>query len=208
MRSETLYIKLERNVELGQDEVRLKDLGKFFCRDENIQNKVRALKIFNFTAADGGRRVVSVMYIIRILQKEFENLEFENIGEAEVVVERVQTKKQKGIRQILLTVFVCCICFFGSAFTIMAFHNDISIGKVFEKIYVMITGQPYTGYGILEVGYSIGLALGIIVFFNHVGGRRITKDPTPIEVEMRIYEDQVNSALVETADREGKTMDI
>ena len=90
----------------------------------------------------------------------------------------------------------------------MAFHNDISIGKVFEKIYGIVTGQPYDGYGVLEISYSIGLALGIIVFFNHVGGRRITKDPTPIEVEMRIYEDQVNTALVETADREGKTMDV
>ena len=60
----------------------------------------------------------------------------------------------------------------------------------------------------LEVTYSIGLAVGIIVFFNHIGGRRITKDPTPIKVEMRIYEDDVNNALVETADREGKTIDV
>lgn len=58
------------------------------------------------------------------------------------------------------------------------------------------------------MAYSIGLAIGIIVFFNHIGGRRITKDPTPIEVEMRIYEDDVNNALVETADREGKTIDV
>ena len=69
-------------------------------------------------------------------------------------------------------------------------------------------GYPADGYSILEFSYSIGLAVGIILFFNHVGGRRITKDPTPIEVEMRIYEDDVNNALVETADREGKTKDV
>lgn len=50
--------------------------------------------------------------------------------------------------------------------------------------------------------------MGIIVFFNHIGGRRITKDPTPIEVEMRVYEKDVNDALIETADREGKTIDV
>lgn len=72
----------------------------------------------------------------------------------------------------------------------------------------MISGQASDGFTILEVTYSIGLAVGIIVFFNHIGGRRITKDPTPIEVEMRIYEDDVNNALVETADREGKTIDV
>ena len=90
----------------------------------------------------------------------------------------------------------------------MAFHNDIGINDVFTKIYEMVTGYQGDGYGILELSYSVGLAIGITVFFNHIGGRRITRDPTPIEVEMRVYEDDVNKALIETADREGKTIDV
>ena len=35
---------------------------------------------------------------------------------------------------------------------------------------------------------ALGLAGGIIIFFNHIGKRRITHDPTPIEVSMRKYE--------------------
>ena len=60
----------------------------------------------------------------------------------------------------------------------------------------------------MVVSYSVELAVGIILFFNLTGGRRITKDPTPIEVEMRVYETDVNKALIETADREGKTIDV
>ena len=60
----------------------------------------------------------------------------------------------------------------------------------------------------IEISYSIGLALGIIVFFNHVGGRRITKDPTPIEVAMKNYEKDVDTTLIETAGREGKEIDV
>ena len=59
----------------------------------------------------------------------------------------------------------------------------------------------------LEVSYSIGLAAGIIIFFNHIGRRRLTKDPTPIEVEMAIYEEDVEKALIKTASREGKEAD-
>ncbi len=69
-------------------------------------------------------------------------------------------------------------------------------------------GSEPAGVSALEVAYSVGLSLGIIVFFNHVGGRRLTKDPTPIEVEMRKYETDVNNALVDTAEREGKTIDV
>ena len=208
MKTETLYLKLEQNVELQTDDVYLKDLGKCYCRDQNLLNKVKTQKVFVFRPEDHGRRVISVMYLIQLLKSQFPELEIENIGENCVVAERIHVASRKGIRQGMLAVFVCGICFFGSAFTIMAFHNDIGIGNVFKSIFQMVTGQEYRGYSILEISYSLGLAVGIIVFFNHVGGRRITKDPTPIEVEMRIYEDQVNTALAETADREGKTMDV
>lgn len=208
MQSETLYLKLERNVELQSEDVCMKDLGRLYCRDEKLLNRIKTKKVLKFREEDGGRRVVSVMKLIEMLQQEYQNLEVESIGETEVVVELVKTNRYKGPLQTAKICFVCGICFFGAAFTIMAFHNDIGIIKVFNRIYEMITGQTSDGVTILEVAYSIGLALGIIVFFNHIGGRRITKDPTPIEVEMRNYEDDVNNALVETAGREGKTLDV
>lgn len=31
--------------------------------------------------------------------------------------------------------------FFGSAFTIMAFNNDVSVGDVFSKLYFQVTGS-------------------------------------------------------------------
>lgn len=97
--------------------------------------------------------------------------------------------------------------FFGTGFTIIAFHNDVGINEVFTEIYKIAMGREPGGLNVLEVAYSLGLALGIIVFFNHIGGRRITKDPTPIEVSMRNYEEDVNKALVNTAGREGKEVD-
>ena len=45
------------------------------------------------------------------------------------------------------------------------------------------------------------------IFFNHIGGRRITKDPTPIEVEMSTYEEDVEKTLIKTASREGREID-
>ena len=128
----------------------------------------------------------------------------ESIGEPDVLLEYIDVNKHKGPVQMIKLIFVAMISFFGTAFTIMAFHNDIGINDVFSKVYEMVMGQPGDGYGILELAYSVGLAVGITVFFNHIGGRRIT----PIEVEMRIYEEDVNKALIATADREGKTIDV
>ena len=53
----------------------------------------------------------------------------------------------------------------------------------------------------MELSYSIGIGLGVTFFFNHFGGRKITEDPTPMEVEMRVYEDDVNKTLIEQEKR-------
>ena len=205
---ETLYLKLDRDVEVDKDEVQLSDLGKLVCENPDILARAKSLRIYKFKDTKPQRCVISVMKIIQSLQSMHPGLTVDSIGETEVVVEKVRTQKQLGVPEWIKIAFVSLICFFGTAFTIMAFHNDIGINKVFEKIYEMVAGKPSDGFTILEVAYSIGLAMGIILFFNHIGGRRITKDPTPIEVEMRVYENDVNNALVETADREGKTIDV
>ena len=45
------------------------------------------------------------------------------------------------------------------------------------------------------------------MFFNHYTKRGLREDPTPVQVEMRIYEEDVNKALIKNASREGKTID-
>lgn len=204
----TLYLKAEQNVELQSEDVYIKDIGKITCTDEQILAKVKTIKLHHFKKDEQKRTVISILKVIEEIEKSFPNVSVENIGEADVLVEQVDVNKHKGPVQTAKIVFVSAIAFFGTAFTIMAFHNDIGINDVFSKVYEMVMGQASDGYGILELSYSIGLAVGIILFFNHIGGRRITKDPTPIEVEMRIYETDVNKALIETADREGKSIDV
>lgn len=208
MSGETLYLKAELCTEVTVDDVFLKDVAKVYCADPHVTAKVKAIKIHRFSEKEQKRQVFSILKLIEMIQQACPNVSVENVGEMDVLVKRVEVNKNKSFFVLLKIIFVAAISFFGTAFTIMAFHNDIGINKVFGKVYELVMGQAAANYTILELAYSIGLALGIIVFFNHIGGRRITKDPTPIEVEMRIYEKDVNNALIETADREGKTIDV
>ena len=98
--------------------------------------------------------------------------------------------------------------FFGAAFAIMTFNTDVSISKLFSDIYADITGQNNDGFSILEISYSVGLGLGIIIFYNHFGKRRLSKDPTPIELEMRSYETDIETALVDGVNKKGEHIDV
>ena len=206
--SATIYVKAEQNVEMQSADVYVKDIAKLTCSDEHILAKVRAIKLHCFKKGEPKRQVISLLKIIEEIDRICPGADVQSVGESAVMVEYINVNKHKGPLQTVKLIFVALVSFFGTSFTIMAFHNDIGINDVFTKIYEMVMGRQGDGYGILELAYSVGLAIGIIVFFNHIGGRRITKDPTPIEVEMRIYEQDVNKALIETADREGKTIDV
>lgn len=204
----TIYIKAEQDVELQTDDVHVSDLGKLQCSDPQVLARVKNIPLHTFREGQPKRQVISLMKVIEEIEKLYPNASVESLGEADTLIERIHVDRHKGPLQTLKLIFVAAISFFGTSFTIMAFHNDIGITDVFTRIHEMVMGAESDGYTVLELCYSIGLAIGIILFFNHIGGRRITKDPTPIEVEMRVYEQDVNKALIETADREGKTIDV
>lgn len=207
MRDIVLYIKCDKDVETQAEDVFLRDIASVQCEDKAVCAKCKAIKVHHFKT-DKTRTVISVMRVIQLIAKECPGVLVQSVGETDILIEKVKVDEYKGWKQWGKVLLVCFISFFGTAFTIIAYNNDISIVGVFDSIYGVFGVEAAAGLNLLEISYSLGLAAGIIIFFNHIGGRRITKDPTPIEVSMRNYERDVNQALIETAEREGKEEDV
>ena len=100
----------------------------------------------------------------------------------------------------------CVIVLIGSMFTIMAYNNDVGVLELFDKVYSLVLNGE--GNGILELSYSIGLTFGIGVFYNHFAGKKLSDTPTPVEVQMRSYETDVDNAVVERASRQKEEFDV
>ena len=83
----------------------------------------------------------------------------------------------------------------------MIFNNFVDFVWVFTEIYTQVTGQTSGHFTVLEITYSIGIGLGVLFFFNHFGHMKITDDPTPMQIQMRLYEENVNKTLIEDIDR-------
>lgn len=205
---DTLYLKAERHIQVEKEVIKLSDVAKMTCSDSQILNHLKTITVYKFKKDGEKRKVISILKIIECIHEVYPDMTVENLGETDIVMEQLKVAEKKGMVIYGKVVFVSLIAFFGTAFTIMAFHNDIGIQDVFDNMYMLIMGESPRNITIMEVSYSIGLAVGITLFFNHIGGRRITKDPTPIEVEMRTYESNVNTALVETSNRERKSLDV
>lgn len=208
MGNTTVYIKGERNVEVQKRDITLGDLVSLECSDPRKAVRLRVLRVLKIPEKGEHRFVVSILEIISCIHKEYPGIDIQNIGETDIVVTYEDQKTPSKCLHFLKTVLVAAITFCGAAFSAMAFNNDVDVPKMFAQVYYQITGTVSDGYTILEVAYSAGLTIGILVFFNHFGKKRFSVDPTPIEVEMRLYENDIQTTLIENYARKGKEIDV
>lgn len=204
----TVYLNLRQNSEVRKKDVFLKDAASIYCSDPVVENKCRAVKIKTIRDERAKCYVGSSLDVIRLLESMDPSIEVNNMGETEFVLAYQPPQKEHVIWQWFKTLFVCLVCFFGAAFAIMTFNNDVSVSSVFQNVYLLITGREAPGFTIMEFSYSIGLAFGILVFFNHFAKWKVTADPTPLEVEMRLYEENVNKTIIQNDDRKEQKIDV
>ena len=203
-----LYIKGSRDVEVTKPDVTLGDLLSMESTDKLMLAKVRTLKIVRFKKSGRQRCVVSLLKIIACIHGEFPQADIQNLGETDIIVTYEDQKTPAFAWHIIKTVFVAAVTFFGAAFSIMAFNNDVDVTKLFGQIYELMTGKETNGYTVLEIAYSVGVTAGILIFFNHFGKKRFTVDPTPMEIQMRLYENDIQTTLIENSERRGEEIDV
>ncbi len=130
------------------------------------------------------------------------------MGAADIIVSYEKEKQKSQLLQGIKVLIVTLITFIGSAFSIMTFNNDVDVAKLFAQIYKQTTGVPKRGLTVLELSYSVGIAVGILIFFNHFGKKKFSADPTPMEVEMRTYENEIQTTLIQLYEREEKEVNV
>ena len=205
--SETVYISFNKNTEVHERKVKMSDIASVWCSDGSMAARVKAITVVNVPEVKSRRYVFTVMKMVELIKKECPDAEINNIGVPEFVISYKENIKPNPFIQWLKVVIVSFIVFFGGAFAIMAYGNDIDINSVFGSVCEFVTGgERWLVW--MQAAYCIGLSGGIIVFYNHFGRRRYEKDPTPLEVEMRLYEDEVNTAVINNSVREEKAEDV
>ncbi len=196
-----IYVKpMKKAIVAGRTDILVQDVAEVLA-DRNTMDAINALKLFS--ADPDARRcyLVSVTDIIKCIKKKYPNDTVNNVGEMDTLVEYAPTKsKDNPWFKWLKVAFVCLVLFAGSATAIMSFYSDAQLYEVFKNSHKMIFGWENERPYILQIPYAIGLAFGIIMFFNHFMGRKITNDPTPIEVQISIYETEVTDTLIDILD--------
>lgn len=205
--SRILYLKIEQCIQVPNVSVTIGDVAKLECSDSSVVQRLKTEKILKADENPNHRKVVSVLLVIQKIHEIYPQLEVQNVGESDFIVS-LKPEKSSKVLDFMKVFLVCTVSFLGSVFAMMTFNEDVSALDSFRKVYTWVMGRPPEGFTILELGYSLGVSVGIVVFFNHFGKKRLMEEPSPVEVEMSGYDKQVYTTLIQQEGRKGLEKDV
>ncbi|MCL2350610.1 MAG: stage V sporulation protein AA [Defluviitaleaceae bacterium] len=190
-----IYVKPKKKAALvGVKHVCVGDIADVFAAPDILK---RAENVRLASVGADGVYLVSVLDIVAAISAALPGHTVVNLGEMDTAVSvKARPPKKNGFVKWLKVALVSLVLFTGATTAIMTFHTDSQLSTVFKQYHKMFFGEEVEKPLIINIPYSIGLALGIVVFFNHFSGKRLTREPTPIEVEMATYEKDVEDAVI------------
>lgn len=109
---------------------------------------------------------------------------------------QIESQVERRKPSVAMFVLVWLLLFFGSALTIMNFHADVNMLEVQIRIVEMLTGHRDEHPYIFQIAYSLGIGFGMVIFFNHLFKKKWNEEPTPLEVEMYLYQKNIDQYVI------------
>ena len=193
VRTNTLYVRLRKRLVIRPGEtVRLGDAARLLADDER-ERRLAGLVLYRHAPEDGDRVVIDMLHVIRAVSDAEPGLDVEFVGEPQTLI-TVASRPQKPLPGMLAVAWL--LLFFGSGLAIMNFHADVGMLEVQRRMTELITGTRPERPLWFQIPYSIGVGLGMMLFFNRVIKRKLSEEPSPLEVELYLYQENVDAYVV------------
>jgi stage V sporulation protein AA len=188
-----VYIRLRQKIKIPKKKkILLKDIA-YISATEQWKKLLENSFMYQVKKEDNNIVVIDIFTVIERLRNLHPNLDIQSIGPNQTIV-YVATKPKTP--NFLLISFIWILLCIGSAMAIMNFHYDVSMQEVHQKLHFMLTGEKEEFPLWIQIPYSFGLGLGMILFFNHVFKKRINEEPSPLEVEIFNYQQNLDQYVI------------
>lgn len=193
MNSKSVYVRMRNRISVHPNHsIKIKDLAQVIAEDK-YKTQIENIAIHQVNSSDKNLVVLDVMRVIKEIYRLQRDLEIQSIGPTQTIVE-IKYPKNKMIP--VYFVFVWLLLFTGAGLAIMNFHEDVSMQAVHQRIYYMVTGEENKYPILLQIPYSFGLGLGMVLFFNHLFKKKFNEEPSPLEVEMFNYQQDLDQYVI------------
>ncbi|AZV44200.1 MULTISPECIES: stage V sporulation protein AA [Peribacillus] len=194
-----IYLRMRNRVHVQKNQqVRLKDVAKFIGDDKQVK-KIEEEVLLTVTHEDKNIIIIDLVQVIEAIQAIDQSIEIQTFGPSQTIIEVIYEKQKVSF---LAFTAVWLLLFLGAGMTIMNFHVDVSMGEVHQKLFTLITGREDRKPLLIQIPYSFGLGIGMILFFNHFFKKRFNEEPSPLEVEMFNYQQDLDQYVIMNENKE------
>lgn len=198
MDKEKVYFKMEKKKSIDvKKDILVKDLGDVYTLNEKIKESIENIIVKEKSNIENWDCITATEVTKKILQ-QFPSVDLDVIGETEILIEYKSKEKENKIFQAIKITLVCIVLFFGASIALINFHEDVNTRSSLEKLYFTFTGEKNENPLIMAIPYSIGMGIGVIVFFTRVfsSSKRRTKEPGPMEIELYLYDQDMEKQII------------
>ncbi|KGP72178.1 stage V sporulation protein AA [Pontibacillus yanchengensis] len=191
--STTVYLRMKSKIQAKRNQTLYLSDVAYISGEEEWKEKLNEIELYRIKGTDRNIVILDVFRVIYMLHQLHKNLEIQALGPNQTIVTIPSNKKQPSL---LLVCVIWLLLFVGAAMAIMNFHYDVSMEEVQQKLHFLLTGEQKEHPLWIQIPYSLGLGLGMILFFNHLFKKRINEEPSPLEVEMHKYQQDLDQYIV------------
>ncbi|WHY17908.1 stage V sporulation protein AA [Paenibacillus sp. G2S3] len=190
-----IYIQLKNRVTVPKGKgVTLGDIA-FLIAEPELKESLESILLMKPEQSDGNLILIDLLMVIPRIYDLLPEADIEPIGEGRTIVQ-IEGPVERRKPSVAMFVLVWLLLFFGSALTIMNFHADVNMQEVQIRIVEMITGHRDEHPFVFQIAYSLGIGFGMVIFFNHLFKKKWNEEPTPLEVEMYLYQKNIDQYVI------------
>ena len=161
---------------------------------EAYEAKIKDICLRSYDNNTSKYDVIHLGEVIEEVNNRFPKLRLNFLKPEDIIIffDSYKKDRTKYIRVFIVAVVVLM----GSIMGIMNFHADVNMAHSQFMMVNAITKDAKSYMPYFQIPYSIGLGVGMLLFFNHWFNKKINDEPSPLEIEIFNYQQELDQYLI------------
>jgi stage V sporulation protein AA len=186
-----LIPKEKINFSREKNEIYLGDIYDIYPKQ--IKKDAENIILKKYKNIDIDYDVVHVGEVIQSIKDIYQDMNINLLVVDDIIInfESIKKDKTKFLRVIIVTIIV----FMGSIMAIMNFHSDVNMADSQRIIVEVLTGKPDEYLVYFQMFYSMGIGVGVALFFNRIIPNYSKQEPSPLDLKVKSLTLEIENQL-------------
>ena len=176
------------------EKIYLKDI--YYIYPKEYEQKIGDICIRNYDNKSSNYDVIHIGEVIDNIKKSISTAHITFLKTDDVIIFFNDEKKDRT--KYLRVLLVSIVVLMGSIMGIMNFHADVNMIDSQSTMVKALTKNPQKYLPYFQIPYSIGIGIGVALFFNKFIPTYAKNEPSPLDLKLKSLNKEIENELRNT----------